>query len=1114
MSSENQNNYNVPVSLESHFKDLQSQDETSIKELYSLYELLKKRLEERMVASRSTFVNYSLHDASHSRSIIRAIERFLGEKRISRLSPTDTFMLLICAYAHDYGMAYSYNKIYEILSSHEFDRFLKLLKKELSFLDQEDAQAVKFLLDYLSEDKTLPLQDIYWSISLVVQLYLRSDHWRGVLDLGKDFKGLFESHLKGRFLEGSEGITDICMCHGKEFHEIFQLSPVADGIINDDFHPRFVAAMLRLGDLLDLDNDRFPTWFVHEAAKNKTMIPKLSILHYRKHESISHLLITEKRIEIQANCDSAQDGYETASLVSQWTGWLQEECRQLRLHWNEIAPENFWNPPANPDIKIFVDTKPYRSMNRNLHMRMSQERVMDLLKGTSIYRDEYIGIREVIQNAIDASLLQMWEDITHNSYLRYKLSKDNANAGLKLTDFATEGRNAIFSNYDITVEVIKDLEIKRVLLVVKDKGIGISLEDIRYIADIGSSKENNPRLRKIMEKMPAWMKPSGIFGIGLQSVFQLCDCIEFYTRQPNQPERLIALYSYGKNKGKIDVHDVPPNEDGVYFDNTVPGTSVKITINPYKMISPDNPEHNKHFLYYDTEFDLGNEIDIMYAEICKVCKERIKSVKCDYFNIIYREITHDENQKNRKDNHGYLRRSFFDPYGGTASKKLSTPINPSETLKPLLDQKEETCYCFTDNSAYYWDEETCRRYYLKVRPCEIRLKDKIQQVYFPNTEQNLYHVSYKFNTISDTETIYHPKNRSGDLHAGFLDWNILILDDNPARYMNIDREHLRENAISEEELLQIRKPILEKWCDYFCELDEKNKGKNRFRTTPGILLSLTILFFQNVPINLFEKFISTYQDYLEKMNLFVGTEQIPIPYFWNPECKFQTEQDLPRKFVAFESDISEVEALKIRTETLRHFPKRLLRIDSIRNSRNGKLIYDFHFESEKDDLTIVMNDVARLFDYMQVFDSYRNQPQRINVTSIQKKVFKPDAKYPHLVLPCYPHTFSLGRNFSFFMDNCMSGYILSPFSIDTANILKRGIEKEESVKPELLSAVKDSDQFQKCVQYIFMKRYADRAEQETVKEIIIREYENFIDNLYETLTRNRLLILGQFDAGQ
>ncbi len=35
MNNENNNNYHVPLSLESHFKDLQSQDETSIKELYS-----------------------------------------------------------------------------------------------------------------------------------------------------------------------------------------------------------------------------------------------------------------------------------------------------------------------------------------------------------------------------------------------------------------------------------------------------------------------------------------------------------------------------------------------------------------------------------------------------------------------------------------------------------------------------------------------------------------------------------------------------------------------------------------------------------------------------------------------------------------------------------------------------------------------------------------------------------------------------------------------------------------------------------------------------------------------------------------------------------------------
>ena len=54
---------------------------------------------------------------------------------------------------------------------------------------------------------------------------------------------------------------------------------------------------------------------------------------------------------------------------------------------------------------------------------------------------------------------------------------------------------------------------------------------------------------KILD-MPSWLKPSGIFGIGLQSAFQLTDRIEFYTRRPNEPERLIVFHSYGRNHGK------------------------------------------------------------------------------------------------------------------------------------------------------------------------------------------------------------------------------------------------------------------------------------------------------------------------------------------------------------------------------------------------------------------------------------------------------------------------------------------------------------------------------------------------------------------------------------
>lgn len=215
--------------------------------------------------------------------------------------------------------------------------------------------------------------------------------------------------------------------------------------------------------------------------------------------------------------------------------------------------------------------------DKKMQMQMSQERVMKLLEGTSIYRDRYVGIREMLQNAVDASLLQLWKDIIQNRYISYGLTKDAVSSGLDLLDLCKKDRAAVFENYNIYVEVILDKREDKVFVIVKDKGIGITPEDMEYISNIGSSKE-----RKAYEKMPAWLQPSGVFGIGLQSVFQLTDCIDFYTRRHNVPEQKISLYSYGINRGKISVRELPPNEDGMYSNNSIPGTNVKFRWNQRK----------------------------------------------------------------------------------------------------------------------------------------------------------------------------------------------------------------------------------------------------------------------------------------------------------------------------------------------------------------------------------------------------------------------------------------------------------------------------------------------------------------------------------------------------
>ena len=170
----------MPLTLEQHFEML-AQQRSDVRDLYSLWNLLRKDLEDKLTFSRGTFVHFSLHDSTHSHSIIRAIERFLGEERISQMSATDTFMLLSCAYSHDYGMGKTFNQIYDILGDKDFERFLLCQKNFLNILGREEAEAVSNLLGYIWENRGAGnLQALYFSIMVVVQMSLTPSQWVGL----------------------------------------------------------------------------------------------------------------------------------------------------------------------------------------------------------------------------------------------------------------------------------------------------------------------------------------------------------------------------------------------------------------------------------------------------------------------------------------------------------------------------------------------------------------------------------------------------------------------------------------------------------------------------------------------------------------------------------------------------------------------------------------------------------------------------------------------------------------------------------------------------------------------------------------------------------------------
>ena len=80
----------------------------------------------------------------------------------------------------------------------------------------------------------------------------------------------------------------------------------------------------------------------------------------------------------------------------------------------------------------------------------------------------------------------------------------------------------------------------------------MSKSDLSFLTTTGSSNKNIEK-RKIVERMPEWMRPSGTFGIGFQSVFLLTDNVKIKTKKLNKEEVLnVSLYNpAGKKEGSV-----------------------------------------------------------------------------------------------------------------------------------------------------------------------------------------------------------------------------------------------------------------------------------------------------------------------------------------------------------------------------------------------------------------------------------------------------------------------------------------------------------------------------------------------------------------------------------
>lgn len=336
--------------------------------------------------------------------------------------------------------------------------------------------------------------------------------------------------------------------HGTPFKDL--ISPTTGlpfrekGMAQEDCHPRFVACLLRLGDLLDIDDNRFCPVMQKIAGDNR---PALSKAHEDKHASIRHFELNPERIEITAECETI-DGYLEAF---KWFDWLKQEMQNQMSRWQDIVPTRDFGPlPTLGNIEI--------SLSGNLQLINEGQRPQfglddkqaTKLLSENLYSGAYPCIRELLQNAVDATLLKLW---LVNQQAHPAESEIWKNPFTKETQELLQSVAVSISLQETEPDTKTPADKSRWLLTITDQGTGISRDDLKYMLRIGDSQANTFRQQKI-KNMPEWMKPSGAFGIGFQSVFLLSDKVKLISKSIFTNEVLeITMHSpLGPKEGLVE----------------------------------------------------------------------------------------------------------------------------------------------------------------------------------------------------------------------------------------------------------------------------------------------------------------------------------------------------------------------------------------------------------------------------------------------------------------------------------------------------------------------------------------------------------------------------------
>ena len=554
-----------------------------------------------MLDVRLTFQNYTLHDATHILNVLDAMSGLLGDQ-IERLTVGEIELLILSACLHDLGMVYT--------------------EEEKQRCYQDEAACRKFLREYCPELLGCPASE--WSED-IRRWYLRTLHPFRLHEVlqNKVWNELFDNCPLE--VVSKRYVIAVCQAHGENPTELLNKRDL-NHLAANDAEPLFCALLLRLGDLLDFDDTRAPGILYSYVACNEK-----SRAEWDKHRASAGFRYpaspSADDLPYKARCTNP--GVEHA--VRDFLDWIDEElgnCIKLQKYCQTGWQQEFFFPRAVGRDEI--ESEGY--VSGDFCLTMDHTQVLQLLTGENLYDNADVFVRELLQNAIDATLLR----------------------GEMESDFIPEK-----SRIDLWEWNDKE---GNIWFRIDDQGTGMTLGMLqRYFLKVGNSYYNSRELERDLRDHGHYKNYNGIsrFGIGFLSNFLCGDYAEvstlYFDADKNRREEAMAesyqTIHYGlrlqvtglsgyytlKNQAKhhqtdgglpIPGADMLSNVEREGYRAT-PGTSIVIRLVPGKLGALKLREATEKYLcgaripiYYNNE-RIGQTYEEIMAEAHKAEGEKL-----------------------------------------------------------------------------------------------------------------------------------------------------------------------------------------------------------------------------------------------------------------------------------------------------------------------------------------------------------------------------------------------------------------------------------------------------------------------------------------------------------